>query len=1317
MTRDVQETRPLTEAQEGLWYFQALDPANPILNTGQYLELTGAVDLAALRGAVARTVQETEALHLRFRAGAQGPEQWLVPGEIALGEVDLTAYPDAVAAALAQMRADTARPTDLATEPVAAFTLFLLPDRVFLYERIHHLATDGYGMVLVSNRIGEHYGHLTGAGPAPLAFPPLTRADDEDATYRTGPRRAVDAAWWKAEMTGAPVVTSPGTLAGERAVSAHDFHRESLWLPGTLTRRLAAFSEEHDLGWPDVLTALSGACLARWSGVDGAGGEAVIGMPFMARMGRKIARLPCMAMNVLPHRIRAEEETPLAQWLKGEALRMREARKHGLYRSEQLRRDLGLIGGVRRLHGPLVNVQPFDRPPVFPGLDCRLHILGAGAVEDLTFTFRGDPEAGILFETDSNPALYSAEDTRSHGLRLVAFLEGALAADRLRDVPSASPAEIAAQDARAAASRCDLPDVTLTDLIVAQMQATPEAPALRFGAAGLSYARLDAASAALAAELRARGAGPDRIVAVAIERSLELSVALIAILRAGAAWLPLDPDHPPERLARIITMAQPVLVMTSEAIAPLLPQDAPLFRPGDWPETWSPDGSAAPAARPVAAAVSSALREDPAPAISGDSLAYVIYTSGSTGEPKGVMIEHRAIVNRLLWMRDHYGIGPGDRILQKTPATFDVSVWEFILPCISGAELVMAPPGAHRDPSEIARLIRDHRITTLHFVPSMLSAFLAAPASEGLAIRRTFCSGEELTADQRARFHRRISGELHNLYGPTEAAVDVSFWPATPEDQSNPLPIGWPVWNTSLPVLDEYLRPVPAGMPGNLYLGGVQLARGYLGRPDLTAERFIEDPRHPGQRLYATGDVAKTRPDGAVVYLGRSDNQVKIRGLRIELGEIEAAIMATGLAREAVVLAREDRAGEKRLVAYLVPETGTAADYRPGSLAPLLAARLPAYMVPAAEIALNGLPVTSNGKLDRKALPAPEFTASGRAAGTGAERLLARLYAEVLHLDAPAPAEADFFALGGDSLSAVRLALRIGEETGRAPGLGTIFAAPVLDMLAAQLDASGPTDDGLGPLIRLAQGDPDKAPLFLIHPAGGLGWGYRALARALAPERAVYAVQHPGLDPAQPLPENLGALAKSYAALVAQAQPEGPIHLAGWSVGGIIAQEMAVELARMGRETGLVALLDSYPTDVWRDEPEPDPAAALRALLAIAGHDPEAHRDLDSRDKVVAFLRAGHSAMGALPEEVLNGVVRLVTDTNRLVRSHQQRHFAGQITHIRAGHDHAGRDLTAALWAPYIGQTEMLEVPFLHSEMISPAAVALIAPELAKRMG
>ncbi len=1279
--------RPLTEAQEGLWYFQALDPSNPILNTGQYLELSAPVDLPALREALTRALAETEALQLRFTATPDGPRQWVSGVLPPVTEMDLRDHPDAAAEALRWMQEDSGRPADLASGPVAAFAICLMPGgQVLLYERIHHLAIDGYGMVLLTNRIGEHYGHLTGQGPSPLPFPPLSRADEEDAVWRISDQRARDAAWWKAETARLPEVTSPGTLAGERAISGAMFHRESLWLPAPLTARLAEFSAVNGLAWPEVLTGLTAAYLARWSG-----GETVIGMPFMARMGRRIARLPCMAMNVLPLHLRPDEDALLADWLRAAAAKMREARRHGLYRSEQLRRDLGLVGGTRRLYGPLVNVQPFDRPPVFPGLEVRLHILGAGAVDDLTFTFRGDPQAGLLFETDANPALYPAAEVAAHSARLAAFLHAALAAGRLAEVPIASPADIAAQAALAAVAVHPLPKTTLVEMIAEKLAAQPGAPALTYGGTTLSRAEVDRRSAALAGALAARGAGPGKIVAVALERGLDLPVALLAAMRAGAAYLPLDPDHPPERLARILAMAQPLVLLTSADLLDRFPADAPAFLPGDWPM----DGAA------------------PATGPGPDDMAYVIYTSGSTGEPKGVVIEQRAIVNRLWWMRDHYRIGPGDRILQKTPATFDVSVWEFFLPFLSGAELVMAPPGAHRDPAALAGLIRHHAITTLHFVPSMLSAFLASPESEGLEIAHVFCSGEELTADLRDRFHTRIRGALHNLYGPTEAAVDVSFWEAGPDDRSSPLPIGWPVWNTRLEVLDDRMRPLPPGLPGRLFLGGVQLARGYLGRDDLTAARFVADPARPGERLYDTGDLARLRPDGAVVYLGRLDHQVKIRGLRIELGEIEAAIMATGLARECVVLAREDHAGEKRLVAYLVP----ADDHQPGALAARLAAVLPAYMVPAAEVVLPALPVTTNGKLDRKALPAPEFRASGRPADSAGERLLARLYAEVLHLDAPPPAEADFFGLGGDSLSAVRLGLRIAQETGHDPGLGAIFETPVLEHLAARLAARAAPTDGAGPVLLLAEGDPAAPPLFLIHPAGGLAWGYRGLARALGGARRVWGLQHPGLAADALLPGSLQVLAQDYAARVVGTAPDGPVHLAGWSVGGILVQAVAVELTAMGREAGLAALLDSYPAEAWRAEPEPDPVAALRALLAIAGHDPEAHRDLDTRAKVVAFLRAGDTAMGALPEALLDGVVRVVTDTNRLVRGHFHRRYPGRLTHIRAGLDHRDRALSAAMWAPHADSVEELAVPFLHPQMTSPAAVALIAPLLAQRMG
>ncbi|SDL50777.1 amino acid adenylation domain-containing protein [Paracoccus chinensis] len=1303
---------PLTEAQEGLWYFQALDPSNPILNTGQYLDLHGPLDEAALREAVARTIAESEALRLRFRPVAGGAMQVLgEPPE--LEWADLSDHADPEAEALCRMAEDSARPLDLAAEPVAAFSLYRLgPDRHLLYERIHHLALDGYGMVLVTNRIGDHYSALVNGTSVPVPFPPLSRADEADAAYRASPKRAEDAAWWRAAMQGMPEVTGP---APGRAVSGATFLRESRWLPSDLLAVLAEWSDAQRLNWTDVLTALTGAYLSRWTG-----GEVVAGLPFMVRMGRPIARVPCMAMNVLPQRIRPDEDALLADWIAPLAAEMREARRHGLYRSEQLRRDLGLIGGARRLYGPLINVQPFDRPPGFAGLEVGLHILGAGAVDDLTLTFRGDPISGMLFEVDANPGLYSPEDVAGHAARLPAFLSAALAQGRLAPVPTATADEIASAKALTAAAVHSVPDTTLTALIEAQMEATPEAPALVFGDVTLSYADLDRRSAVLAGRLAELGAGPETIVAVALDRSLELSIALVAILRAGAAYLPLDPDHPPERLARILDRAAPVVLLTSPELAGRFPDFGQTDDIADSPASGKQSAGLTSAVR---SAVQNAARprmpqclltsdwpqEGTAPATPPQpgNMAYVIYTSGSTGEPKGVVIEHRAIVNRLLWMRDHYGFTPRDRILQKTPATFDVSVWEFFLPCISGATLVMAPPGAHRDPTLLAGEIRSHGITTAHFVPSMLSAFLAAPASGGIRMARVFCSGEELTAELRDRFHARVSAELHNLYGPTEAAVDVSYWPAAPDDASNPLPIGWPVWNTRLAVLDVRGRPVPPGLPGNLYLGGVQLARGYLGRDDLTAERFVTGP--DGQRLYATGDLARLRHDGAVIYLGRSDHQVKIRGLRIELGEIEAAIMGSGLAREAVVLAREE-GGDKRLVAYVVPQ----GRWSEQAVAAHLEARLPAYMVPQAWVVLDALPVTSNGKLDRKSLPAPVFAAAGRAAETAAETLLASLYAEILTLPEPPPAEADFFALGGDSLSAVRLSLRIEEETGRDPGLGAIFEHPVIAALARVIEG-GATTGGLSPLLLLAEGDPAQSPLFLVHPAGGLGWGYRRLAHALAPARRVWAIQHPGLDPDQPLPESLSALAADYARRIAGLVPEGPVHLAGWSVGGVIAQELASALADIGLDVGMVAALDSYPADVWRAEPDPDPVSALRALLAIAGHDPEAHTELDTREKVVGFLKAGDTPLGALPEQVLDSVVRVVTDTSGLVRRHHHRPHPGRLTHVRAGLGHGDRHLTAELWRPH-GEVEALEVPFLHPRMISPEAVVLIAPMLKAAM-
>ncbi|MDQ8023286.1 MAG: amino acid adenylation domain-containing protein [Moraxellaceae bacterium] len=1277
------QARPLTEAQAGIWYAQRLAPENPAYNTAHILWIDGDLDVAAFVATANRAAQEAPALSLRIRDEEGGPQQWEdADYRPAIEVVDLGTDADPAATARAQMRADYLSPVDPGRDRLAQQRLFVLgPQRFAWYLRVHHLVTDGYGMALFSERVCALYGAADAGSP----LGPLAPVFDEDTAYRASDKRVRDAAYWREHLAGVPAASGLGPGFAPPAAEALRLVRP---LDASLRERLLATAARLGQPWPDLVTALTADYCRRHAGVA----EAVLGVPAMGRLGSASASVPAMVMNVLPLRV-AQSSAPVEEFVRSVGSAMTRARRHGRYRSEQLRRDLGLVGAQRRLYGPLINVQPFYQPLLLRGVALRTEILSTGPVDDVTLGFRGDAKTLLDLEVEANPSLYTPAQLEAHGARLPAFLHAALAAcdagRSLDDVPLATPAETEHFLYAVNDTAHEVPDTTLVALYEAQMAATPDAPALEFEGEVLSYAQLEQRSRALALQLRAQGVGRESVVALALPRSLELVIALLAVQRAGGAYLPLDLAHPDARLARILDSAQPACVLAFD--------DAVVRFPGRdvlTPAQWSRDSAAA-------------LDADVQP----QDAAYVIYTSGSTGEPKGVLIEHRAIVNRLEWMRTHYAIGAGDRILQKTPATFDVSVWEFFLPCLCGATLVVAPPDAHRDPRAIAQLIRQRNITTLHFVPSMLSAFLAAPDAQGLSVQRVFVSGEELGAELRDRFHATMHGELHNLYGPTEAAVDVSYWPAGPDDRSRPVPIGFPVWNTRLYVLDGRMRPLPPGVVGDLYLGGVQLARGYLGRADLTAERFLDDPFVPGARIYRSGDVARWRADGAVEFLGRSDHQIKLRGLRIELGEIEAAVRsAPGVARAEVML-RDDR-----LVAYLQGEGGAEIDEQ--VLRSHVAARVPDYMVPSAFVALADWPLTANGKLDRGALPAPAVQMGESAPRTPTERELAALYAQVLELDAQVGAEADFFGLGGDSLSAVRLLMEIQKRWRCDPGLGALFATPTVAALAALIDAQpAQADHGLAPLIRLAPEVTGSTPLFAVHPAGGIAWNYRDLARALSPARTVYGLQSPALDLAEPLPESIAVLAADYADRIATVHAAGPVHLVGWSVGGIIAQAMAVELERRGREVGVLALLDAYPAECWRAEPEPTPVAALRALLAIAGYDPEAHPELDTRERVIAFLRRGDSALGNLPEPVLDGVVRAVTGTNRLVRGHHHVACAATVLHIRAGRDHATRPhLQSSLWAPYTAKVEAVELPFLHAEMTGRDAVARIAPLLSQQM-
>ncbi|HTV24524.1 MAG TPA: amino acid adenylation domain-containing protein, partial [Polyangiaceae bacterium] len=580
-------------------------------------------------------------------------------------------------------------------------------------------------------------------------------------------------------------------------------------------------------------------------------------------------------------------------------------------------------------------------------------------------------------------------------------------------------------------------DLALHEWIEAQVRRTPDAVALVADATRLSYAELDARANQLAHFLRARGIGSDDLVGVCLERSAFMVVSLLGILKAGAAYVPLDPEYPVERLRFMLTDSRVALLIADEKSLGLVEAVAP--------QAWCIDRQQH--------ELDAYPRERPATPVHVDQLAYCIYTSGSTGKPKGAGNSHRAIVNRLVWMQDEYGLDASDAVLQKTPFSFDVSVWEFFWPLMRGARLVVAPPGAHRDPAALAEQIERHEVTTLHFVPSMLQAFVdARPAARCASVRRVICSGEALSLSLQTEFLRDFGAELHNLYGPTEAAVDVTSWHCRPETDAHSVPIGRPIANIRIYLLDAHGNVAPPGVAGELMIGGVGLARGYHHRPSLTAQRFVPDSvsGEPGARLYRTGDLARQRLDGVIEYLGRVDDQVKIRGFRIELGEIEARLRGLEGVRDAAVVARAHATG-KMLVAYVVadaaaparhtaaasPEAAALRDRGAGfeeRLRAELGAHLPEYMVPAHVVRVDALPLTPSGKLDRKALPDPALRMGGDRIepATAAERELAEIWRSVLKLEHVGASD-NFFALGGDSITALQV-------VGRARSLGYVLS-------------------------------------------------------------------------------------------------------------------------------------------------------------------------------------------------------------------------------------------------------------------------------------
>jgi len=1032
------ETAPLSFDQERLWWLQQLAPANAAYNERMTLRLSGALDRAVLERSINALVQRHASLRTVFRERDGRVEQAILPSlTLSLPTVDLRAAAEIHTKLEAIALESGEQPFDLATGPLLRAQLIILADQDHvLLLTAHHIIADGWSLAsLIAPELLACY-NATKLPPPSARYADFARWQRQ---YWTETTLATQRSYWQQQLAGAPPLLE---LPGDRPRPPVQSYRggvERLALGTTLSEQVKALSRDTGATLFMILLAAYAMLLARYSRQR----DLVIGAPATTRSRQEFESVIGCFVNTLALRVDLTGEITFRELVQRVRQTALAAYAHADLPFDKLVQALGLARDPA--YTPLVQViftlHPPRQPLTAAGLTLSwLDLPKRSAKFDLLLAideFSDGFSATLEYASDLFDATTAAR-LLQHYRRLLEAV--AANPDRcLSAYPLLSDAERHMLLYDWNATRTDYPlDRTVVDEFERQAARTPDAIAVVCENQSLSYAELNRRANRLAHHLIALGVAVENLVGLCMERSLELIIAVLGVLKAGAAYVPFDPSYPAERLAAMLDDANVAALLTQSGLLERLPlqHTRTICLDRDWPAI-AQQSSANPTRRPLPL-----------------NLAYAIYTSGSTGQPKGVPNSHRGLLNRLLWMQDAYRLDAGDRVLQKTPYSFDVSVWELLWPLLTGARLVFAKPEGHKDSGYLAALIEQEKITTLHFVPPMLQVFLQEPRTAACrSLRRVICSGEALPPELQQRFFACLNAELHNLYGPTEAAIDVTAWSCRRAEDSNRVPIGRPVANTRTYVLDDALQPVPIGAPGELYLGGVQLARGYLHRPALTAERFVPDPvgTEPGARLYRTGDLARWRNDGVIDYLGRVDFQVKLRGFRIELGEIEATLAAHPGVQATVVVAAGD-GQDRRLVAYLV-----AAEPVPtvAELQRYLRERLPEHMVPALFVFLPALPLNSNGKVDRKALPPPENQRSPStpsvAPRTELERTIAGIWRDLLQLEQVSVHD-NFFDVGGHSLLLASLLRRLQAELSVSINLFELLKYPTIHALAQFLE-------------------------------------------------------------------------------------------------------------------------------------------------------------------------------------------------------------------------------------------------------------------------
>ncbi|UAN49062.1 amino acid adenylation domain-containing protein [Serratia sp. JSRIV002] len=1302
------ENSPLTDAQQGIWYASQASHCSTLYATGQALHLRGEIDQTKLRQAIEQALLEFEVLNHSFidvdGKPSFGPRTSNVC--VIFRDLSLQDEPEAIAQhSIQQIIRQESGPDCLHHHK---HHLFLLgKHEAIWFSRIHHIAFDAYTYTLLHRRAGEHYhALLQGTTAAPNHYAELTTLCMDDLAYRESAQFEDDHQYWTYHCAQMPTPTFLGAPTQDMAAGTLE---SEVAIDAKLSLALNTFYQQSRIALSDVLL---GVFASYFSSCLAGAQRLLFGLPCMGRLDAFGAKAAITRSNILPLLLELPQNASFLDVCKVVAKNRRNLLKHQRYRGEWIGRVIGRVGDTLPLYGIELNILPCSDTLDFADLQTTVKHIATGPVRDLNIHLElGGDLRPCRLRLIANAARYSQAELQLHAQRLLHWIARVVETPTIpiQELPLAMPTELASI-AQWNDTTHTLPRHNILALFDEQVKAAPQQFAVIDESCKLTYSELELRSRRFAHVISHQLQGAHgKVIGVALERSVTLEVVLLAILRAGAVILPLSLELPSLRLQKMLEQAGASLTISHLSNRNRLPVEHPVLDIESLSCLAEHQGE-------IALPICTKQCDT--------KLAYILFTSGSSGEPKGVMVGHLALANRLQWMQAEYRLQPMDRVLQKTPATFDVSVWEFFWPLISGATLVMARPGGHTDPAYLLDCINRHEITTLHFVPSMLALFLdAVERCPGpLPLRRVFASGEVLSPELVKRYRGLLTVPLHNLYGPTEAAIDVTYHALDLGGEERSVPIGRPIWNTCIHVLNKYGSATPICIEGELHIEGICLADGYAGQPTLTSERFIT--MADGKRLYRTGDLARWRLDGEIDYLGRMDHQIKIHGQRIELEEIAAVLGKHPQVHQACA-----NMYEGCIIAYIVAN-GSEPDEN-GLLA-LCREYLPVYMLPQRWLFLAELPLNRNGKLDRKALPAPPIfhQEEGSVPSSLIEQRLCEFFADALQLHAVAP-EANFFELGGNSLSAVDAAARIKASLGWQITIANIFAHPTARSLArdGQRNELNMLDTTL--LLRpVPYAFRTRLPtLFCIHPAGGIAWCYSGLARFLKTPCEIVGLQAQGLTPSSDITQSADDIANEYANRIRAHQPEGPYWLIGWSVGGMIAHSVAVRLEQQNQKVELLAMMDAYPSDLWRRfafeelNAREEESMALAALLFIAGIALPFDRELPSlivpkgevleRSQTIGLLRKNGNALASLDDNTLDRLIDVIINSRRLIGGSRHDNYRGDVLFFTAAAPREEDWLDLEAWRPYVqGQIHNININCDHPGMARAEALREIAAHL-----